>query len=165
MLTLNTGTTGECSGGRNGCGIAALPQNRDWECRALGLFLQALETVQEATRTLRFFPLQPLESDPCSLQRKSAFGKEEAQSLGIRHGVRKGCQQTCLVLGGAQGYVRAGGPHSARCWQPPVAAGSPQCPLQHPGESCASACLPPSQLGRTITALGAAEQPALQMLS
>lgn len=120
MLTLNTGAMGECSGGRNGCGIAALPQNRDWECRALGLLLQALETVQEATRTLRFFPLQPLESDPCSLQRKSAFGKEEAQSLDIRHGVRKGCQQTCLVLGAAQGYVRAQGPRSARCWQPPV---------------------------------------------
>lgn len=46
-----------------------------------------------------------------------------------------------------------------------LAAGSPQCPLQHPGESCASACLPLSQLGRTITALGAAEQPALRMLS
>lgn len=49
--------------------------------------------------------------------------------------------------------------------KPACGWGLPPTSPQHPGGSCATACLPPHQPGCTIAALGAMEQPALQTFS
>lgn len=114
---LSAGTMGEH--GVAGMTVVWQPRPETGDENTLGLLLRALGAVQEAPGTLRFLPLRPLESDPCSLQSKAAFGEERAQSLDVRHHLGKGCQQTCLVLGAAQGWVRAQGPCLGPCRQRP----------------------------------------------